>query len=592
MNKPVFPSSANAMASGGQPRRHVIYTRVSTDDQAREGVSLIAQREACVMLCKLRGFTDPEAIEDAGYSAKSLNRPGVSHILSEIEAGRVQTLVVWRLDRLSRTLRDLLDLVAVFDRRHVTLVSVMEQLDTSTPIGRLMLAMLGAVAQWERESIAERVKLGIRHRKAQGGFTGGYAPTATQVIGTPGNRQLVPDPQWAPIASQAWGRVISGATLAQTAQWLADQGVPPPRAGSKMKVKAWNKQNVQEWLTNPRLIGVLIDRAQFEACKATLAGRFSPKNVGGRAIGKVAASDRVWPLQGLARCAHCGAAMAGSVSYGRGKVPHYYLRCTYRLKGKGCTAPDLPAEAWERAVIDLLVQSAHGQGDLLTALEANQREQAALAAPAKERRDRLTQERDAIQQRLDRLLDLVAGGEAPAKSVAPKIAEQQMAIDGLDRQIAGCDAEIAASAMSQANADHLLAHWRTCVQGLADEPPALQRQTLQAVVKEVHLGSGKDLRLLCWPLRPDGDGGGKLAPPPSQPTHDGPNAANPGNKTTTVGSDGSRVWRRTSYHVRTDPLFSYIHAQREGRSHRWLVSAGALARKLAVSPHLSSSVTE
>lgn len=98
--------------------------------------------------------------------------------------------------------------------------------------------------------------------------------------------------------------------------------------------------------------------------------------------------------------------------------------------------------------------------------------------------------------------------------------------------------------MSQANADLLLAHWRTCVQGLASEPPEVQRQTLQAVVKEVHLGNGKDLRLVCWPLRSGGDDGGKLAGPPNIPHHDGPNAATPGNKPTTVGSDGSRVWRR------------------------------------------------
>lgn len=533
------------------PKRHVVYTRVSTDDQAREGVSLIAQREACVMLCKLRGLHDPEPIEDAGYSAKSLSRPGIAHILSEVEAGRVQTLVVWRLDRLTRNLRDLLDLVAAFDRHQVALVSVMEQLDTASPMGRLMLAMLGAVAQWERESIAERVKLGIRHRKAQGGFTGGYAPTATQVIGTPGKRQLVPDPQWAAIVPQAWKQVIAGATLAEVGKWLTGQGVPPPRAGSRSRVKAWNKQNVQDWLANPRLVGVLVERAVFEACKQTLKGRFSPKNTGGRSIGKVAVSDRVWPLQGLARCAHCGAALAGSVSYGRGKTPHYYLRCTHRLKGKGCAARDLPAEAWERAVMDLLVQSAHGQGDLLVALEANQREQQALAAPAKERRDKLTQERDGIHQRLDRLIDLVAGGEAPGKSIAPKIAELQMAIDGFDRQIAGCDAEIAASAMSQANADLLLAEWRRGVQSLASEPPEIQRQTLHTVVKEVHLGHGKDLRLVCWPLRPGGDDGGK---PAGLPSHDGPNAATPGNRTTTVGSDGSRVWRRLADSNRRCPI--------------------------------------
>ena len=109
----------------------IIYTRVSTEDQAREGVSLIAQREACAMLCKLRGYADHDAVEDAAQSAKNLNRPGIARILKGVEAGEVKTLVVWRLDRLTRNLRDLLDMVATFDLHKVALVSVMEQRITS-----------------------------------------------------------------------------------------------------------------------------------------------------------------------------------------------------------------------------------------------------------------------------------------------------------------------------------------------------------------------------------------------------------------------------------------------------------------------------
>ena len=177
------------------------------------------------------------------------------------------------------------------------------------------------------------------------------------------------------------------------------------------------------------------------------------------------------------------------------------------------------------------------------ALENEQHEQRALAAPAKERRDLITKERDTIQQRLDRLIDLVAGGDAPGKSVAPKIAELQLSIDVLDRQVATCEAEIAASAMSQANASLLLDHWRTSVRSLSTEPPEIQRQTLQGVLKEAHLGIGKDLRLVCWPLRPGGGGDGGLAGPHPPTPDQGPDAAESKNKPTTVGSDGSRLWR-------------------------------------------------
>jgi site-specific DNA recombinase len=541
-------SLSPSLSSSSANKRHVVYTRVSTEDQAREGVSLAAQKDACLTLCKLRNLSNADAVEDAGFSAKSLKRPGITGILAAVEAGQVQTLVVWRLDRLTRNLRDLLDLVALFDRHKVALVSVMEQLDTGSPMGRLMLSMLGAVAQWERESIAERVKLGIHHRKAQGGFTGGHVPTATAVIGGPGTRKLIPDPQWGAIATQAWQRVTDGASLAQVAAWLTEQGVPPPRAGSKAKLHAWHKQNTQEWLTNPRLVGVLVERSVFEACRHTLSSRSSPKNPKGTSINKVALSDRVWPLQGVARCAYCGLALAGSVSYGRSGKPHYYLRCTNRLKAKGCTASDLSATIWEDAVIELLVKSAHGQGDLLLALEAEMKQQRLLEGPARERLGAITLQRDSIQQRLDRLIDLVASGDAPGKSVAPKIAELQLAIDECDRQRARCEAEIASASMTVANSELMLDHWRKHIAGLDQQSPEIKRQTIMAVLKEAHLGLGKDIRLVFWPLGSGGsDGGGGLARPHPTDPQQGPNATitNPSNKSTTVlGSDDGRLWRR------------------------------------------------
>lgn len=98
-------------------------------------------------------------------------------------------------------------------------------------------------------------------------------------------------------------------------------------------------------------------------------------------------------------------------------------------------------------MLDGSVFTGRGQGDLLAALESDQREQAAMVAPVKARRDRLTQERDGIQQRLDRLVDLVATGEALGKAIAPKIAELQLAINGLEREIATCDGQLADSSM-------------------------------------------------------------------------------------------------------------------------------------------------
>lgn len=531
---------------------HIIYTRVSTEDQAREGASLDAQREACGMLSKLRGFPDTEAVEDAGFSAKSLKRPGIARVIAAIQAGEVKAVIVWRLDRLTRSLRDLLDLVDLFDEHGVALVSVMEQLDTTTPMGRLMLALLGAVAQWERESIAERVKLGKNHRKSQGFWTGGHVPAGCQVIGPAGQRKLIADPIQAPIVRQAWRRIIDGGSLAQVAEWLSVAKVPASPVGNTRNQK-WNKQNLQRWLTNEELIGVLIDRSVFELCQRTLGERISPQRRAGKALNARSTVDRVWPLKGIARCAHCGSMLAGSTAYGRSGLPRFYLRCTNRLKAKGCKAPDLAAEPWEKAVIDVLKQSAHGQGDLMAHLEKLGREQRALEAPARARKVTLIKERDAVQKRIDMLVDLVLGGDAAGKAVKPKLAELQTEADRIDQEIAGCDGEISASAMAATSAEYVLGQFRDRLTRLDQEPVALQHHVLSTILAEVHLAQDRPMRVVFWwPLRMpgdgnDGDGGsdGGGSQPKEPPTGPGARLAAPTWRKgmTTVGSHGGHAWR-------------------------------------------------
>src|SRR5579863_6123869 len=107
-------------------------------------------------------LTYPEVIQDAGESAKSLQRPGIGNLLEQVRADRVERIVVAKLDRLTRNVRDLSDLVELFAKHGVALVSVGETLDTSTSAGRMVVNMLGVVAQWEREAIGERTATSSR----------------------------------------------------------------------------------------------------------------------------------------------------------------------------------------------------------------------------------------------------------------------------------------------------------------------------------------------------------------------------------------------------------------------------------------------
>ncbi|MCX6608513.1 MAG: recombinase family protein [Acidobacteria bacterium] len=148
--------------------RTVGYCRVSTDKQADRGVSLEAQTEKIKAMAVVQGVELAEMIVDAGESAKSLDRPGLQRLLAMVAAGEVKTVIVAKLDRLTRSVKDLADLLESFNRRAVALVSIAESLDTQSAAGRLVLNVMTAVSQWEREAIGERTRDAMAHKKAAG----------------------------------------------------------------------------------------------------------------------------------------------------------------------------------------------------------------------------------------------------------------------------------------------------------------------------------------------------------------------------------------------------------------------------------------
>ncbi len=145
----------------------IAYTRVSTEEQATQGVSLAAQEAKLRAYADLYGHDLVGVIVDAGQSAKTMNRPGLQQALAALKTGQAEGILVMKLDRLTRSVRDLGELLETYFQT-AALLSVQEQCDTSTAAGRLVLNLLTSVAQWERESTGERTKSALQHKKAQG----------------------------------------------------------------------------------------------------------------------------------------------------------------------------------------------------------------------------------------------------------------------------------------------------------------------------------------------------------------------------------------------------------------------------------------
>jgi site-specific DNA recombinase len=158
------------------------YARVSTDSQADNGVSLEMQREKIEAYCRLHDLELIDVIVDAGYSAKTMKRPGAQRLMAIVDAQDVGAVVVYKLDRLSRSTRDTLELIERFNRANVAFHSIEEKLDTKSAMGEFVLTILAALAQMERRMIGERTKDAMTHAKAQGKHMGREGFKGVEVI--------------------------------------------------------------------------------------------------------------------------------------------------------------------------------------------------------------------------------------------------------------------------------------------------------------------------------------------------------------------------------------------------------------------------
>jgi site-specific DNA recombinase len=159
------------------------YCRVSLEKMAEHGSSLDAQRAKLAAYAELYDVDLVDVIVDAGTSAKTLDRPGLQRALGMLRRGEADALLVTKLDRLTRSVRDLGELVSgPFADGKAALLSVGEQFDTRSAAGRLVLNILTSIGQWEREAIGERTSAVMQHMRASGAYTGGRAPYGFRVV--------------------------------------------------------------------------------------------------------------------------------------------------------------------------------------------------------------------------------------------------------------------------------------------------------------------------------------------------------------------------------------------------------------------------
>ena len=209
------------------PRRQrcAIYTRKSSEEGLdMEFNSLDAQREACeayIASQKSEGWAlVRDQYDDGGVSGGTLERPGLKQLLADIEDGLIDVVVVYKIDRLSRSLMDFSKLVEVFDRNGVTFVSVTQSFNTTTSMGRLTLNILLSFAQFEREVTAERIRDKVKASRMKGMWMGGYVPLGYDVF----DRKLVVNDEEAAKVRMVFERFVEVGSATVLARELRNDG--------------------------------------------------------------------------------------------------------------------------------------------------------------------------------------------------------------------------------------------------------------------------------------------------------------------------------------------------------------------------------
>jgi site-specific DNA recombinase len=299
-----------------------IYVRVSTDEQAKEGFSIPAQRERLRAFCQSQGWELVHEYVEEGWSAKDLARPKMQQMLNDIKKGEIDIILVYRLDRLTRSVLDLYLLLQTFDQYNVAFRSATEVYDTSTAMGRLFITLVAALAQWERENLAERVKFGIEQMIDEGKKPGGHSPYGYK-FDKEFNCTVIENE--AKTVQMIYQLYCDGFGYRSIADRLNELQIKPRLA------KEWNHNSVRDILLNDMYIGTYRWGTKVVPNNhTTIISEPLFRKVQKKVQGKVLDRHRVgkFILTGLLHCGHCDQnKMQGSFDKRDGKTYYRCLKC-------------------------------------------------------------------------------------------------------------------------------------------------------------------------------------------------------------------------------------------------------------------------
>lgn len=398
-----------------------LYCRVSTREQSLEGYSIGEQQERLKNYCAAMNWKNFKLYVDGGYSGGTMQRPALQNMISDIKKGLVEKVVVYKLDRLSRSQKDSLVLIEdIFLKNNVDFISMSENFDTSTPFGRAMIGILSVFAQLEREQIKERMIMGIEARAKEGKYCGSCSPIGYDYI----DGELKINDFEALQVREAFELILEDLSPRRIAKIFNEKGY-------KTKFGSWSGDRVRYVLKSPLYAGrvkysgeyfdgihePIVSEETFEAAQKVIEKRFEESKKLNRNPGRATTY-----LGGFLICGRCGAKYTKQLQLSKRSDGSYYryhyFVCNSRNKKRAESVrdPHCKNKNWN---IEKLTNIIFDEIRKLS-LDPNHFEEVRDDSIQEDKRSVLEAEIEKIDEQLSRVMDLYILENIPIKALEEK----------------------------------------------------------------------------------------------------------------------------------------------------------------------------
>ncbi|NLW84454.1 MAG: recombinase family protein [Phycisphaerae bacterium] len=485
--------------------RCAIYTRKSTEENlGLDYNTLDAQRDACEAYIKsqksLGWVCLPDQYDDGGYTGGNMDRPAFQQLMADVEDGKIDCIAIYKIDRLSRSLMDFAQIMEVLERKKVSLVSVTQQFNTTTSMGRLTLNILLSFAQFEREIISERTRDKIAASRRKGKWTGGHQVLGYDLQQKPGGNCLLVNQEESYQVQQIFKLYLESGSIMDTLRALREKGIMTKqystKTGNSRGGAPFDKTTLHRTLTNVTYLGKVRHKDQvYEGEHEAIIDADTFHQVQGmlkrnlRSGGKYSSNKYNALLKGLVRCKHCGSAMIHHFVQKPNKRYRYYVCLKAQKQGwDTCPSPALPAAELEQFIVDqikVIGKDLAVLEDCIKKTQAHMQEQIERLKDARSEKQKLIQE---LSQQI---------GEAAAQvgfdgTAAGRIELCQQQIKDIQVEMASLNSEIVSIQRQMLNPDELVGNLESFEPLWDAMRPRQKEKLIHLLIKQIEWDSETD----------------------------------------------------------------------------------------------------